>query len=227
MAENTKIDSSTTQPKGDNSVYNELISQAEDLIYWKNPIKSGLVFVTGLFTFFVLTVGGYTVISLTSNLLLWLLIISFAYTNGTMMFATFQGKSPVNPHISRWGEAKFDITKETVDEYVDFLLPYVNKGIDFAREVAFCLNNMKTLKVIGALWVISIFSNLFSGLTLLFLEFFLAFSIPRLYEMNKQQVDKYADIALTQSKIYYKQVSDIIKEKIPKGISADSKKKVQ
>jgi len=227
MAENTKIDSSTTQPKGDNSVYNELISQAEDLIYWKNPIKSGLVFVTGLFTFFVLTVGGYTVISLTSNLLLWLLIISFAYTNGTMMFATFQGKSPVNPHTSRWGEAKFDITKETVDEYVDFLLPYVNKGIDFAREVAFCLNNMKTLKVIGALWVISIFSNLFSGLTLLFLEFFLAFSIPRLYEMNKQQVDKYADIALTQSKIYYKQVSDIIKEKIPKGISADSKKKVQ
>jgi len=204
-----------------------LISQVEDLIYWKNTIKSGLVFATGLFTFFVLTVGGYTVISLTSNLLLWILVISFAYTNGTMMFATFQGKSPVNPHISRWGEDKFNITKETIEEYIECLLPYVNKGIDFAREVAFCTNNMRTLKVIGALWVISIFSNLFSGLTLLFLEFFLAFSIPRLYEMNKQQVDKVAEIALSQSKIYYEQISKIIMEKVPKGMTADAKKKAQ
>jgi len=224
---NNKIDSSTTPTKGDTSVYNELISQAEDLIYWRNPIKSGLVFLTGLFTFFVLTVGGYTVISLISNLLLWLLVISFAYTNGTMMFATFQGKTPSNPHISRWGDGKFDISKETVDEYVEFLLPYVNKGIDFAREVAFCLNNMKTLRVIGALWVISIFSNLFSGLTLLFLEFFLVFSVPRLYEMNKQQVDKYAEFALSQAKTYYEQISTIIKEKIPKGVTADTKKKSQ
>jgi len=45
--------------------------------------------------------------------------------------------------------------------------------------------------------------------------------------MNKQQVDKYAEFALSQAKTYYEQISTIIKEKIPKGVTADTKKKSQ
>jgi hypothetical protein len=227
MTDQFKTDTPITPTKGDNSVYNELVSQVEDLIYWKNVVRSGLVFATGLFTFFVLTVGGYTVISLVSNLLLWLLVISFIYTNGTLMFATFQGKTPVNPHTSRWGDDKkqFHLTKEAVEEYVEYILPYVNKGIDFVRDVTFCINSMNTLKIIGALWCISIIGNLSSGLTLLFLEFFLAFTVPRLYEMNKQQVDKFVQLAYSQFKIYYDEAVKFVKEKIPKA--ADVKKKTQ
>jgi hypothetical protein len=60
-----------------------------DILHWKDIVKSGLLFAIGNFYFFLICCGEYSVVTLSSYLLLALIGVSFGYAK----FQAFKGNA--------------------------------------------------------------------------------------------------------------------------------------
>jgi hypothetical protein len=71
--------------------------EVSNIVLWRDPVKTGLLF--GIFNFFFLLVcwGDYTVVTLESYLLLSLLAVCVGYVNFFVLKATIGGKHGEHP----------------------------------------------------------------------------------------------------------------------------------
>jgi len=182
---------------------NPLYPRASELVNWRDPWKSGLVF--GIFTFSYILLGwlDYTVVTLGSYLLLALLGVCFLYravVHGKS--AWLLGKASENPFLHNFKGVDFHVSKEDAIRHLETILELVNLTIDRFTEVFFITNYVRSLKYMAYFYASAIVGTMFGGLTLLYLAVLVAFVFPRTYEEYKTEIDRVADRACGEYKKY-------------------------
>ncbi|KAM7258963.1 hypothetical protein ACFE04_014704 [Oxalis oulophora] len=90
-----------------------------------------------------------------------------------------------------------------------------NRASRTVREIALGNNLKQFLSVITGLWVLSIVGSWFDFLTLCYLVFVLALTMPALYEKNEDTVDEIAGKALEELKKQYTVLDHKFLRKLP------------
>ncbi|KAI7691692.1 Reticulon-3-B [Sarcoptes scabiei] len=197
---NTSNDNCCSSPLGQllKSVF------VKDILYWRDPKNSGAVFGIGLVILFSLTI--FSVISVVAYTLLFSLLgtLSFrVYKNVMQAVNKTEEGHPFKEYLD------MDITPnhDRAHEIADQLMSHFNCFINRMRSVLLVENYVESFKYLFLFWVLTFIGAWFNGMTLVILAYIGAFSVPKVYEMNKTQIDQYLNLIMTK-------ISEV-SEKIP------------
>jgi len=207
--DNNTVQSRETSVKEPGETYanimkgNPIYEDVTQILLWKDPTRSGILFgIVNLF-YFLITWGEYTLLTLFSYLFLTLLLNCFFYANYVVLKASWlQGKRVENPLKERFKNAKFHISRQHVDKHVDTFIRFVNHTIDLVRDAFYCTDNLLTLKIALYFYLLAQLGNVFLDSTLLYLVSLAYFIWPRLYLEKHKEIDQVYDIAYQQAKVY-------------------------
>jgi len=191
---------------------NPLYSEASYILHWRDPIRTGLIFGIFNFTFFLVTYGEYSIVTLASYLVLALLVAAFGYANGSILYAKFiQGLSVENPLSSRWSNSE-PLPRYVVEKHLDSLVNVVNAVLETSRDVFYANFPILSVKVAVIFFILSLLGKWFSGLTLIYIDVLVLFAWPRLYEEKQKEIDQYWNLVNTHIETY----TNLALSKIPK-----------
>lgn len=187
-------------------------SWIEDVLLWRDPKRSGIV------------LGGLTVAYLIANYMVKNPVVVLATVLQVAVLACFLWnliagflKKPgvpvprvVSQGISE-GEAKDAAARYAV---------YANKFLGLLERVIGGKDVILTLQIAGALYVVAKVAAVVSPLTLAYLGVLLLFSLPKLYELKKDEIDGHVAKARdSYQDVYSKHVDPLVK-KIPRASTA-------
>jgi len=173
---------------------------ALDLVYWRNEKQTAAVVALGLLTFVLLWSTTHSMLTLLSYLALGHLLVRFVYRNAMNMLAEIKVVEkrtiPKPPDVF--------VTEAEVQAHLTTLTASVNSALHAAYALAVCDCNATVFKWMGGLFVLSILSKLLGTVGFFFCAFAAAFSLPKVYELKKPEIDsavaKAADTAADLSK---------------------------
>lgn len=188
--------------------------KVEDLLLWRDPAKSGAVLAGISIVYFLLEWSNFNVITVGANLgllavsgaFLWSVIANFAHRPG-----------PPIPGVLREG-----VTEGQVKQFAADWTPYINKALAFAYRVATGKDVVLSIQVAGVLFVIAKIGGLFTPLGWVYTAVLLAFTVPKLYEVKKDEIDGGIAKAQGTSRQLYDQHLHKYVEKIPRAQNARS-----
>jgi len=191
---------------------NPLYSEVSHILHWRDPIRTGLLFGIFNFTFFLVTYGEYSVVTLVAYLVLALLVAAFGYANGSILYAKYiQGLSIDNPLSVRWSNSE-PIPRYIVEKHLDSLVNVVNAVLEVSRDVFYANFPILSVKVASIFLILSLLGKWFSGLTLIYIDVLILFAWPRLYEEKQKEIDQYWKLVNTQIETY----TNLALSKLPK-----------
>ncbi|XP_070710434.1 reticulon-3 isoform X1 [Pempheris klunzingeri] len=167
----------------------------KDLIHWRDPKKSGLVF--GLSMLLLLSLAAFSVISVASYLLLALLCVTITFRIYKSVVQAVQKSSDGHPFKSLI-DKDVSIPPETFRKHVDTSLTYINRALKQMSRLFLVEDLVDSLKLAVVMWLFTYVGAVFNGITILILADILLFALPPVYEKNKTQIDQYIDVARTQ-----------------------------
>lgn len=159
--------------------------KGSELVYWKEPKTSGLVFGSGVAVFVCLAWVGYPLLTVVGYLLMAHLVVRLVYRNGCILASNYNlmTMKPVPPPKDAY------VSEEEVKAYAGLVADKLNSGLRAAYSVAMCDDNALMLKLISGLFFFSTFIKLVGTMGFLFLSWVLVFSGPKFYEVKKAEVD--------------------------------------
>jgi len=194
-----------------------LYNEASKIFHWRDPVKSGLLFGMANLFYILFTWGEYSLVTLSSYLLLSLLAVCFSYAKYVVLKASWlNGKTVENPFKERFKNQKFHVKKETIDVHVNTILELINVSIDQYRDAFFVTDTLLSLKVALYLYIAATIGDWFSGITLLYLVTLGFFLWPRLYQEKQKEIDQFYGIAKTQANTYFQ----LALSKLPPAVTA-------
>ncbi|XP_074555276.1 reticulon-3 isoform X1 [Halichoeres trimaculatus] len=167
----------------------------KDLIHWRDPKKSGLVF--GVSMLLLLSLAAFSVISVVSYLLLALLCVTITFRIYKSVVQAVQKSSEGHPFKALIDE-DVSIPPETFRKHVDCSLTYINRALKQMSRLFLVEDLVDSLKLAVVMWLLTYVGAVFNGITILILADILLFAIPPIYEKNKTQIDQYIDLVRTQ-----------------------------
>ncbi|XP_061665020.1 reticulon-3 isoform X3 [Syngnathoides biaculeatus] len=167
----------------------------KDLLHWRDPKKSGLVF--GVSMLLLLSLAAFSVISVVSYLLLALLCVTITFRIYKSVVQAVQKSSDGHPFKSLI-EKDVSIPPETFRKHVDSGLTYINRALKHMSRLFLVEDLVDSLKLAVVMWLLTYVGAVFNGITILILADILLFAVPPIYEKNKTQIDQYVDLARTQ-----------------------------
>uniref|UniRef100_A0A4W6EA45 Reticulon n=1 Tax=Lates calcarifer TaxID=8187 RepID=A0A4W6EA45_LATCA len=181
MTQSAQISSSQGFADGQNSAAKESKLSVKDLIHWRDPKKSGLVF--GLSMLLLLSLAAFSVISVVSYLLLALLCVTITFRIYKSVVQAVQKSNEGHP-FKTLIDKDVSIPPETFRKHVDASLTYINRALKQMSRLFLVEDLVDSLKVSVA----AAFTH----------ADILLFAVPPVYEKNKTQIDQYIDLARTQ-----------------------------
>lgn len=178
-------------------------------------MKSGIVL--GICTFFYLLfeLSGYTTISIIANTLLLGVIGSFVYATVTQLL----GKSAmVLPEPNPEAVDKFFTT------FADKGKTITNNALGSAYRLAQGHEPALSIKTGFVLYMIAKVGALMNFMTLTYLIVLSVFTLPKVYDMYKEEIDKVVNMAVSKCKDVGAQGKKILDEKVLSKIQLPSKK---
>ncbi|KAM7377750.1 hypothetical protein PAMA_014173 [Pampus argenteus] len=166
-----------------------------DLIHWRDPKKSGVVF--GLSMLLLLSLAAFSVISVASYLLLALLCVTITFRIYKSVVQAVQKSSDGHP-FKALIDKDVSIPPETFRKHVDTSLTYINQALKQMSRLFLVEDLVDSLKLAVVMWLMTYVGAVFNGITILILADILLFAVPPVYEKNKTQIDQYIDLARTQ-----------------------------
>ncbi|XP_038588786.1 reticulon-3 isoform X3 [Micropterus salmoides] len=167
----------------------------KDLVHWRDPKKSGLVF--GLSLLLLLSLAAFSVISVVSYLLLALLCVTITFRIYKSVVQAVQKSSDGHP-FKALIDKDVSIPPETFRKHVDSSLTYINRALKQMSRLFLVEDLVDSLKLAVVMWLFTYVGAVFNGITILILADILLFAVPPVYEKNKTQIDQYIDLARTQ-----------------------------
>eukprot|EP01111_Echinosteliopsis_oligospora_P005266 TRINITY_DN1852_c0_g2_i1.p1 TRINITY_DN1852_c0_g2~~TRINITY_DN1852_c0_g2_i1.p1 ORF type:complete len:306 (+),score=111.26 TRINITY_DN1852_c0_g2_i1:95-1012(+) len=173
------------------------------IVHWEDQVRSGLVFGIINFSYFLLSYGNYSVVTLFSYCALALLISAFAYSNGIMMWGRYVQGIPVeNPLAARFADSRWGLSKQMVERHVACVTALANALLGIFRDVFYIRYPLLSIKFAAIFYAASQIGKIFSGFALVYLIIVVAFIWPRLYNERKEQIDKYYHLVHDQASKY-------------------------
>ncbi|KAK5848696.1 hypothetical protein PBY51_006289 [Eleginops maclovinus] len=167
----------------------------KDLIHWRDPKKSGVVF--GLSLLMLLSLAAFSVISVASYLLLALLCVTITFRIYKSVVQAVQKSSDGHP-FKTLIDKDVSIPPETFRKHVDVSLTYINRALKQMSRLFLVEDLVDSLKLAVVMWLFTYVGAVFNGITILILADILLFAVPPVYEKNKTKIDQYIDLVRTQ-----------------------------
>lgn len=169
----------------------ESTASAIELVYWRDPKKSAAAF--GLSLVVLVSLATFSVISVTSYLLLALLCVTITFRVYKSVIHAVQKSEEGHPFKALM-ERDISIPPETFRRSVDVGLTYVNRFTRQARRLILVQDLVDSLKLAGVMWFMTYVGAIFNGITILILADIIFFTTPLVYEKNKTQIDHYIEL---------------------------------
>jgi len=188
-----------------------------DLIYWRDPRKSGIVFATTLLL--LLAFAYFNVVSVLSYLGLVILAATLGYRVYASVTATVnktEQKNPFQPYL----EKPVDLPQDRAHDHVDTILSNVKELLNHLRRLFLVENTVESAKFGLFLWALTHVGEYVTGTTLVILAFVGLFTLPKVYELYQPHIDNYYNMA--EQKI--KPALDTAKQQLDKVPYLNSKK---
>ncbi|KAL9929091.1 reticulon isoform 2-T2 [Glossina fuscipes fuscipes] len=193
----------------------------ESLIYWRDVKKSGIVFGAGLIT--LLAISCCSVISVFAYLSLTILSGTIAFRIYKSVMQAIQKTSDGHP-FKEYLDYDLTLSQDKVQHIAGVAVAHVNGFVAEMRRLFLVEDLVDSIKFGVILCVMTYIGAWFNGMTLVIMAFVSLFTLPKVYENNKQSIDTYLDLA--RSKVA--DVTEKIKAAIPLGtkkpIAAESDK---
>jgi len=182
---------------------------------WTDPIKSGAVFGATTVAYILLEHSSYTLLSILSYTLLSLVIALFVYSN----LASFLNR----PQLAMLSKENLQISDEAVKSFAEKVATTFNKALGMVHRLASGQDVMLSLKVGGVLYLAGKIGNAVRLLTLLYVVFILAFTLPKAYRMYDKQLDEVLQLVKKQISKLVTLVNEKVLSKIPKAKPVEKK----
>ncbi|XP_017881228.1 reticulon-1-B-like isoform X4 [Ceratina calcarata] len=180
------------------------------LIYWRDPKKSGPVF--GCILGVLLSLAYFSLISVLAYASLLVLTGTIAFRIHNTIFQAIQKTSDGHP-FQNILELDLTLPTEKVHEVADVAVAHLNAAVCELRRLFLVEDFVDSLKFGVLLWCLTYVGSWFNGMTLIIIGVVALFTLPKVYETNKAQIDQ--NLALVQSKI--NELTNKVKAAIPFG----------
>ncbi|CAB1351804.1 unnamed protein product [Coregonus sp. 'balchen'] len=142
----------------------------KDLVHWRDPKKSGVVFGLSLLT--LLSLAAFSVISVISYLLLALLCVTISFRIYKAVVQAVQKSNDGHPFKALM-EKDVSVPPETFRKHVDVSLTYINRFLKQMSKLFLVEDLIDSLKVgLGmavVMWLLTYVGAVFNGITILIL----------------------------------------------------------
>ncbi|KAJ7568392.1 hypothetical protein O6H91_01G030900 [Diphasiastrum complanatum] len=176
-----------------------------DAFLWRKRNTTVGLLATVSVAYFLFQWSGYTLLSIVSNVLLFLIVILFLWANAASML---NRPPPSIPEL--------ELSEDIVYQSADTLRVEINKALVLAHDVAIGKDFRVFLKMVVILWVLSTIGGWFSFLTFVYIGFVAAHTLPVLYEKYENEIEKYLQILIKEAKKYYVKFDELVLSKIPR-----------
>jgi len=180
--------------------------KVNELAYWKQPVYSAEWLASLSLTFYLLTFGEYTILTLSSYVLILLLVSAFLYTR----LAPYL-KSDTTPFIDTLNSTVLSFNEETIHEHVAILSELYGIIRSLVISSLQC-GTLAALQVAAIFFVVAQFGKLFSGLSLLWLITIVAFTAPKIYQEKHAEIDR----AWARASSFLNEQYDVVKSRLTK-----------
>jgi len=187
------------------------------LIYWRDPKKSGIVF--GVILGVLLSLAYFSLISVLAYLSLISLIGTVAFRIYKTVLQAVQKTSDGHP-FKEFLEVDLTLPAEKVHQFADIAVAHTNAAISEFRRLFLVEDIVDSLKFGVLLWCLTYVGSWFNGMTLVIIGVVALFTLPKVYETNKEQIDQ--NLALVQGRI--NEITAKVKAAIPLGKKAEPTK---
>ncbi|XP_033101107.1 reticulon-1-B-like isoform X2 [Anneissia japonica] len=179
-----------------------------DLVYWRDPKKSGVAFASILIV--LLAFANFSSISVVAYLLLSILTVTISFRVYKSVLQAVQKTGDGNP-FKPYLESDITLCKDDVSNYAGQAVDKINCYADSLRRLILVEDLVESIKFAVFLWFLTYIGCMFNGLTLVILAHIALFSLPLVYEMNKAQIDDVLGKAYAKVNAFHEQ----LKEKVP------------
>lgn len=189
----------------------------ESLIYWRDPKKSGPVFGGVLVVLLALTY--FSLISVVAYL-------SLIGLTGTISFRIYKNivqavqKTGDGHPFKEFLELDLTLSQDKVKEISEIAVAHVNAAVTELRRLFLVEDLVDSIKFGVLLWCLTYLGAWFNGMTLIIIGWVALFTLPKVYETNKTQIDANLDIVRTK----LAEITSKVKAAVPIGKKTEEKK---
>uniref|UniRef100_A0A3B3T5P2 Reticulon n=1 Tax=Paramormyrops kingsleyae TaxID=1676925 RepID=A0A3B3T5P2_9TELE len=138
----------------------------QDLVYWRDPKKTGVVFSVSLLL--LLSLAAFSIISVVSYILLALLCVTISFRVYKSVIQAVQKSSEGHPFKALM-EKDVSVPPDTFRKYVDISLSYINQGLKHASRLFLVEDLVDSIKLAVLMWLLTYIGAVFNGITVLIL----------------------------------------------------------
>ncbi|CAJ0960810.1 unnamed protein product, partial [Mesorhabditis belari] len=193
-----------------------------DLIYWRDPKKSGIALALTLIALFIL--AKYPILSVVTYTSLLVLAGTLGFRIFKAVEAQIKKTEQANP-FQPLLDTELSLPQEKVHEQVDVLVEHGQLLATQTRRLFLVESIVDSVKFGLFLWALTYISAWFSGFGLLIVFVLGVFSIPKFYEVYQEPIDQHLSVI----KGHIDNVTNIVEEKLPflKRARVETEKKEQ
>jgi len=163
-----------------------------ELVYWRDPKKSGVVF--GSIFVILIALIFFSFISVVAYTSLALLTGTFAFRVYKNVLQAVQKTNEGHP-FKEYLETDLSLQSDKSEEVYKAVVNYLNVAVNRLRHYFLVEDLVDSAKFGAALYMLTYLGSWFNGLTLLIIAFIALFALPKVYESNKAIIDQYVDLA--------------------------------
>uniref|UniRef100_A0A3Q3XK93 Reticulon n=1 Tax=Mola mola TaxID=94237 RepID=A0A3Q3XK93_MOLML len=173
---------SRTSSNNSSSLLRELTLSALQLVQWKEPKKTAVVF--GLSLLVLVSVATLSVISVVSYLLLTCLCVTITFRVYKSVIQAVQKSDEGHPFRSLL-DRDISVSSESVRLLADQFLVHLNWFSGQTRRLLLVEDLVDSLKLAAVMWVMTYTGAIFNGVTILILADIIFFTTPLIYRKKK------------------------------------------
>ncbi|XP_050077860.1 reticulon-1 isoform X1 [Anopheles maculipalpis] len=191
--------------------------KVESLIYWRDIKKSAVVFGGGLAI--LLAMSLFSLISVFSYLSLLLLFGTISFRIYKNVLQAVQKTSEGHP-FKEYLDMDLTLSQEKVQQLATFAVAHMNALLTGLRRLFLVEDLVDSIKFGVLLYWLTYVGAIFNGITCVMIGFVALFTLPKVYENNKQSIDTHIEIV--RSKI--QEITEKVKAAIPLGKKTETEK---
>lgn len=166
-----------------------------ELIYWRDLKKTGVVF--GSMLFILLSLAIFSVLSVLAYLSLAVLTVTLSFRIYKNVLAAVQKSGDAHPFRALL-DLNIDLPEDKAQQALKTICQHINCTIKELRRLFLIEDLVDSLKFALLLWVLTYIGSWFNGMTLIIMGVVALFTLPKVYETYKVQIDNYMSMACEQ-----------------------------
>ncbi|XP_068335505.1 reticulon-like protein B8 isoform X2 [Pyrus communis] len=180
--------------------------KSADVLLWRNKKISASVLTAATVVWVLFEWLSYHFLTLVGFALVVGMLVQFLWSNFSGMISSSPSKVP-----------RLVLPEDLFVNIAVSIGAEINQGLAFVQDVAYGGNVKQFLMVVGSLWIAAVIGSWFNFLTILYIGFVAAHTLPVLYERYDDQVDSFVYQVLGLLQHNYRKLDAGVLSKIPKG----------